>query len=193
MGPSITATGSSVAWEGVRVTSAGRARTLLDQHRAIGFAVAVTVLVVDQASKAWAVAALTGKAAVPVLGRFLTLRLIYNGGSAFSFGDRSTWIFTVIAAAAVVALTRWVWTAHTRLGALTLGLLLGGAVTHLLDRLLRAPGFGVGKVVDFIDYDEWFIGNVADIALVTGSAALGLLLFTGRETLGGRTGSAESR
>jgi signal peptidase II len=167
----------------VRVTRVGQAGQLLDHRRRNGFAVALLVLVLDQGSKAWAVASLTGRPPVHVLGRFLSLRLIYNGGAAFSTGARSTWIFTTIAAVAVVALTRWVWTARTRPGALTLGLLLGGAVTHLLDRLLRAPGFGVGKVVDFIDYDEWFIGNLADIALVLGAAALALLLATGREPL----------
>ena len=50
--------------------------------------------------------------------------------------------------------------------ALALGLLLGGALGNLTDRLLRAPGFGRGHVVDFIDYGGLFIGNVADIAIV---------------------------
>jgi signal peptidase II len=56
-----------------------------------------------------------------------------------------------------------------------LGLLLGGATTHLGDRLFRAPSFGQGHVVDFIAYADWFIGNVADIAIVVGAALIVVL------------------
>ena len=65
--------------------------------------------------------------------------------------------------------------ARSRGQALTLGLLLGGAASNLIDRLFRAPGPGVGRVVDFIDYHGWFIGNVADIAIVVSTAILVLL------------------
>jgi signal peptidase II len=116
-----------------------RSGSLFGRRRRIGLVVAVVVLAMDQASKAWAVASLAGGTPVPLLGRYLTLRLIYNAGSAFSMGQQATWIFTVIAAIAVIALARWVWTARTTVGALVLGLLLCGALTHLLDRLLRAP------------------------------------------------------
>ena len=61
-------------------------------------AVAVLVVVVDQASKFWAVSALADGSPVPVLGEFLRLRLLYNSGAAFSIGAGSTWIFTVITA-----------------------------------------------------------------------------------------------
>jgi signal peptidase II len=61
---------------------------------------------------------------------------------------------------------------RSRPWAICLGLLLGGATTHLLDRLFRAPGFGRGHVVDFIAYFDWFIGNVADIALFAGAVTL---------------------
>ena len=53
--------------------------------------------------------------------------------------------------------------------AVALGLLLGGALGNLVDRLLRAPGPGRGHVVDFIDYFGLFIGNVADVAIVAGA------------------------
>ena len=60
-----------------------------------------------------------------------------------------------------------------------LGLLLGGAVGNLVDRLVREPGVGVGHVVDFIAYADWFVGNVADIALTGGCALLMLLSVRG--------------
>jgi signal peptidase II len=62
----------------------------------------------------------------------------------------------------------WAW-------ALALGLLLGSAVGNLTDRFVRPPGGGQGHVVDFIDYNQWFIGNVADIWIV-GAAILVVIL-----------------
>ncbi|MEV8635360.1 signal peptidase II [Streptosporangium sp. NPDC051023] len=63
--------------------------------------------------------------------------------------------------------------------ACVLGALLGGAATHLLDRLLRSPGFGRGHVIDFIDYGGLFVGNVADIALTASGVLLVLLTLRG--------------
>jgi signal peptidase II len=142
---------------------------------------AATVLIIDQGTKFWAVSALTERPPIPVVGELLQLQLIYNPGAAFSIGRGSTWIFAVIAAVAVVALVRLALLVRTGAGAVGLGLVLGGATTHLLDRLFRAPGFGVGHVVDFINYNGWFIGNVADIALAVGVAILILVSFTGAE------------
>ena len=73
----------------------------------------------------------------------------------------------------------------------SLGLVLGGATTHLLDRLLREPGFARGRVVDFIDYFDLFIGNVADIALVGGIFWAALLHLRGVELDGSRGGDGK--
>lgn len=144
-------------------------------------AVAAGLLVLDQASKFWAESELTGRAPIPLVGEFLSLRLLYNPGAAFSIGEGATWVFTIIAAVAVVALAVAVSRVRSAPWAVTLGLLLGGATTHLLDRLFRAPGFARGHVVDFIDYNGWFVGNVADIALVGGAALAVLLSLRGVE------------
>lgn len=133
---------------------------------------AAVVVAVDQATKFWAVSRLVNHAAIPLLGDFLRLRLVYNPGAALSIGSGSTWVFTLLAAAAIVVILRFAVRARTRIQAIALGLLLGGAATHLLDRLFRSPGFGVGRVVDFIDYNGWFVGNVADIALTVGCGIL---------------------
>ena len=140
--------------------------------------IAVFVLLLDQATKYWAESALTGRAPIPVLGEFLQLRLLYNPGAAFSIGAGSTWIFTIVAGVAVVLLARYGLQPQTKLRAAALAMMLGGATTHLLDRLFRPPGFARGHVVDFIDYNGWFVGNVADIALVCGAILLVLLSFT---------------
>ena len=68
--------------------------------------------------------------------------------------------------------------------AIALGLLLGGALGNLVDRFFRPPGPGRGHVVDFIDYFGWFVGNVADIAIVVAAGIIMVLAFTGTSIAG---------
>jgi signal peptidase II len=143
----------------------------------LALGIAAVVLVLDQATKFWAEHALTGREPIPVLGEFLRFRLLYNPGAAFSLGAGSTWVFTIAAAVAVVVLLWYVARPQPKGWLIALSLLLGGATTHLGDRLFRDPGFARGHVVDFIDYNGWFVGNVADIALFLGAASLLLLSF----------------
>ncbi|MFC7582653.1 signal peptidase II [Nonomuraea antimicrobica] len=105
-------------------------------------------------------------------------RLLYNPGAAFSIGTGATWVFTLVAAAAVAGILYTARRLASTGWALALGALLGGAVSHLGDRLFREPGFARGHVVDFIDYGP-FVGNVADIALTCGCVALVLLSLRG--------------
>lgn len=148
--------------------------------------VAALLVAVDQLTKWWAVDALTGRAPIPVIGDFIRFRLLYNPGAAFSLGAGATWIFAVLAAVAVIALL-WISRQVRSAGwALSLGLLLGGATTHLMDRLFREPGFARGHVVDFIDYNRWFVGNVADIALFFGAVSLFVLSLRGISMDGSR-------
>ncbi|MFI7676873.1 signal peptidase II [Actinophytocola sp. NPDC049390] len=135
----------------------------------LAFGVAAAVVVVDQVTKFWAERALTGREPIPVIGDFIQFRLLYNPGAAFSMGANATWLFTIIAAVAAGWLLWYVTRPHTVSQVVAFSLLLGGAVTHLGDRLFRDPGFARGHVVDFIDYNGWFVGNVADIALTLGA------------------------
>ena len=135
----------------------------------LALGVAAAVLVVDQATKFWAERTLTGREPIQVLGDFLQFRLLYNPGAAFSMGENATWLFTIIAALAAGWLLWYVVRPHPVSQVIAFSLLLGGATTHLLDRLFRDPGFARGHVVDFIDYNGWFVGNVADIALTFGA------------------------
>jgi signal peptidase II len=140
---------------------------------------AALVLVADQASKYWAVQELGDGREVTVIPRLIGLRLVYNSGAAFSIGESVTWFFTLAAAAAVVAILYYGRRVTSSVWALTLGAVLGGAVSHLGDRLFREPGFARGHVVDFIDYHGLFVGNVADIALVLGATAFAVLSWRG--------------
>ncbi len=134
---------------------------------------AAGLVAVDQLTKWWA-EGLAGRAPINVIGELLRLRLTYNPGAAFSIGTEYTWVLTLFAAAAVVAIGLLARRVASRAWAVGLGLMLGGAATHLLDRLFREPGFARGHVVDFIDYGP-FVGNVADIALVVGVALIFVL------------------
>ncbi len=153
--------------------------------------VAIVVFVLDQTSKGWALAALADGLPRSVWDDYLRLSLVRNPGAAFSLGTGSTWVLTVLAAIVLVVLIR----ASRRLGSLgwtwAFGLILGGALGNLTDRLIRDPGFGVGHVVDFIDYNGWFVGNVADIAIVLAAGLIGLLAMRGIGIDGLRDGQPE--
>lgn len=141
--------------------------------------VAVLVYVVDQVSKALAVRHLTPGDPVRLVGSVLQLRLIRNPGAAFSLATGMTWVLTGVAVVVVVVVLRSSRRLGSRGWALALGLLLGGALGNLTDRLVREPGVGRGHVVDFIDYNGLFVGNVADIAIVVAAVLVGLLGLRG--------------
>ncbi|MFC4858784.1 signal peptidase II [Actinophytocola glycyrrhizae] len=145
----------------------------------LALGIAAVVLVADQATKFWAERTLTGRDPIPVLGDFIQFRLLYNPGAAFSIGENATWLFTIIAAGAVGWLFWYLCKPLPVSHAVPFAMLLGGATTHLLDRLFRDPGFARGHVVDFIDYNGWFVGNVADIALTLG--AILAIIVTARQ------------
>jgi len=141
--------------------------------------VAVVTYVSDQLTKAWAVAHLIEGRPQQLVGDFLQLQLIRNPGAAFSLGTGSTWVLTLIAIVVLVVIVRVSRRLGNRGWAWAFGLLLGGAVGNLTDRLVREPGVGRGHVVDFIAYSTWFIGNVADIAIVSAACLIALLALRG--------------
>ncbi|MDF2421183.1 signal peptidase II [Trueperella pyogenes] len=138
--------------------------------RILPFLLGLITIVLDQATKQWALGALEGRR-VSLIGDFLSLRLTFNSGAAFSLGASMTWVITLVAVVVSVGLPFLI-VRSQRVPAIVLGFIWGGAVGNLLDRLFREPGFPQGHVVDMIDYNGWFIGNVADIALVGGVVAL---------------------
>jgi signal peptidase II len=140
---------------------------------------AAVVLLLDQLSKLWALRSLTPGDPVDLVGSLIRLNLIRNPGAAFSIGTGATWVLTLIACGVLVFIlvtarrlgsTAWAW---------ALGLLLGGSLGNLADRVFREPGPGRGHVVDFIDYFGWFIGNVADIAIVGAAGVIAVLATMG--------------
>lgn len=141
--------------------------------------VAVVVIVVDQVTKVWAVAALAD-GPIQLVGS-LQLNLVRNYASAFSIGGGSGWgpLVSVIAVGVVVALLWMARSGTSKLGAVSIGLVAGGAFGNLIDRAVRSDrGFLGGGVVDFVDVGWWPVFNVADAAIVVGVVTLvGVSLF----------------
>jgi signal peptidase II len=131
---------------------------------------AILIVVVDQATKWWAETTLEFREYTPVIGDLLGWRLVYNPGAAFGLAADYTWVLTIFAFRVPNA---W-W-------GVGVAALLGGAISHLGDRLFRDPGFAVGHIVDFIDYAGFFVGNVADIFLVAGAIYLVLVSLFQKE------------
>ena len=156
---------------------------------------ALLVLAADQLAKHFTLQNLPFQEPVHVIGDFLIFYLTRNSGAAFSLGADATWIFTIALSAVVIAI---VWLAATRvrsrLWAVALGLLLGGVLGNLGDRLFRDPGFGVGHVVDFIDTPwMWFIPgmpggiyNIADMFIVSMMIGVAILVLVGLHLDGSR-------
>ena len=141
----------------------------------IWIALAVAIVVLDQITKYFATASLEYAIPVAVFPGF-NLTLLHNTGAAFSlFDDQSgwqRWFFSVIAVAVSIGIVFWLKTldGRQRWAPIALGLILGGALGNLIDRVL------LGYVVDFIQvyYQRWTwpAFNVADSAISVGAVML---------------------
>ena len=148
-------------------------------------------MLADVLTKQLAVHALENRAPVRLLGGAVYLVLVRNSGAAFSLGRSHTLIFPLLTLGAI----GWIGWMATRLRsvpwAVALGLVLGGALGNLGDRVFRAPGPFVGHVVDFVSvFDDagrvFPVFNVADSALTIGLGLALLLELTGRRRDGTR-------
>jgi signal peptidase II len=151
------------------------------RRRRIGvlLAVAAIAYALDVVSKVIVVAELANRGPVHVLGTFLQFTYTRNPGAAFSFGIGYTVIFSLIAVGVVVAIARVARSLYSLPWAIALGLLLGGALGNLTDRIVRSPGFLRGWVVDFIQFPHFAIFNLADSAISVGGVLMVLLAFRG--------------
>jgi signal peptidase II len=148
--------------------------------------IAAAVLVADVLTKMIAVEELSGRAPVEVLDGWLELRLVRNSGAAFGLAQGLTILFTLVAVAVVVVILRLASRMRSRGWAVALGLILGGAVGNLLDRIFREPGPLRGRVIDFLELPHWPVFNLADSAIVCGGVIMVALTATGRSYDGHR-------
>lgn len=140
-----------------------------------GLGVAAVVLLLDQATKFWAERTLTLYAPIEVTG-FFNLTLVYNPGAAFSLfstaGGWQRWVLSLVAVGVGLLVVGWLARLPRQawLQVVSLGLILGGAIGNLVDRLR------VGMVVDFFDFHyaglHWPAFNIADAAITVGALCL---------------------
>ncbi|GAA2642240.1 signal peptidase II [Streptomyces vastus] len=146
---------------------------------AVLFTVAALAYALDLVSKIIVVAKLEHHEPIEIIGDWLRFEAIRNAGAAFGFGEAFTVIFTVIATAVIVVIARLARKLYSLPWAIALGLLLGGALGNLTDRIFRSPGVFEGAVVDFIAPKGFAVFNLADSAIVCGGILIVLLSFRG--------------
>ncbi len=168
-------------------TSAGTvrpgARRRLSRSAVAGILVALAAVIylLDQLSKHWAEENLPLLDPQPFLGEVLQLTLLYNSGAAWGMGSSITPVVTCLQIGIAVAVVVFTWKAVRSLAyTVALGLVLGGALGNIHDRLLRPPGPFRGEVVDFLQLPHWPVFNVADMAVVAGAILIVLLGLLGR-------------
>lgn len=130
----------------------------------------------DRLTKVWVERFLAGRPPITVIPGVLDLRFTTNSGGAFSIGQSAPWVFVgaSILVSGVIVATAF---RHTNAGtSIALGLILGGALGNMTDRVLRGPRL-TGHVVDFVDFHVWPVFNLADSAIVVGAVVLALTSF----------------
>ena len=151
-------------------THSGNRVTLVRASR-MSLLVAAVIVLLDQISKAWALRDLADGRIIHVIWT-MQFNLTYNRGMAFSRGTGIGPIIGVIGLVVVVLLLLSLRRADNALTRVATGLIIGGAVGNILDRLFRGSGWMRGAVVDFIDFQWWPVFNVADMAIMIGAATM---------------------
>jgi signal peptidase II len=155
--------------------------------------VASGVYALDQTAKYFIVKNLTEGQQVNVIGTILQFHFVKNSGAAFSLGTGMTWLFSIVAAAVAVFIVIYARRIRSFAWSILFGLLLGGTLGNLSDRLLRPPHFGEGHVVDFIQVIDFpAIFNIADSAIVISMGLFILLTILGVRLDGRRASKTQT-
>ncbi|ANW20637.1 signal peptidase II [Streptomyces clavuligerus] len=150
------------------------------RHRvAVLLSIAIVAYLIDLVTKTIVVKKLEGQPSIEVIGDLLRFEAVRNSGAAFGIGEAYTAVFTVIASTVILVIIRLARKLYSLPWAVALGLLLGGALGNLTDRIFRAPGVFEGAVVDFIAPAHFAVFNLADTAIVSGGVLIVILSFKG--------------
>jgi signal peptidase II len=152
-------------------TTDSSSRMSLFRAARMSLLVALVIIVLDQLSKAWALRDLADGHIIHVIWT-LQFNLTYNRGMAFSRGTGLGPVIGVMALVVVVMLLLSLRRADNSLTRLATGLIIGGAIGNILDRLFRGSGWMRGAVIDFIDFQWWPVFNIADMAIMIGAATM---------------------
>lgn len=144
--------------------------TAVRRRTGLLLAVAAGVVAADQLAKLWAVHALRGGPITIVGG--VRFNLTHNSAGAFGLGGAAVPFLAVAALGLVVYMASSGATTRSPLLTVAVGLVLGGALGNLGDRLFRGAGWLRGAVVDFVDLRVWPVFNVADAAITCGCLLL---------------------
>ena len=152
--------------EGRTALRVQRWRTLLS--------VAWFIWILDLATKAWAVSQLSHRETVQIFGGFFQLTLMRNPGAAFSFATGATTLLSLFGIVVLIAIVYFAPHITSQGWSVVLGLVMGGVLGNLMDRIFRNPGFLRGHVIDWMQLPHWPIFNVADSSIV---CAAGLSMY----------------
>ena len=145
------------------------------------------IVVVDQATKHWALNRLSGGRTIDIVGS-LRFNLAFNKGMAFSQATGAGPVIGALAFVVIIVIVLWLRRNATGLPGVAAGLIVGGAIGNLIDRLLRNDAWLRGAVVDFIDL-QWFpIFNVADSCITVGAVLMVLASLRGNRASSGVAG-----
>ena len=133
------------------------------------FATAWTIWLIDFATKAWALQSLSANPR-KIIGTFVQFTLVHNSGAAFSFATGFTIAFSLLALAVVIATVYFAPRITSRGWQIAIGLLLGGVLGNLTDRIFRTPGLLSGYVIDWIQLPNWPVFNIADSSICVAAA-----------------------
>ncbi len=139
------------------------------------FSVAWAVWVLDLATKIWAVNNLSYKSNIKIIGEFFQLTFVRNSGAAFSFAAGATIFLSIFGLIVMSAILYYSPQITSRGWAVVLGLVLGGILGNMVDRIFREPGLLRGHVIDWMQLPNWPVFNIADTAIVT-AAVISMVL-----------------
>ena len=163
----------------VSEVGAARPRALWGRHTGLGFAVAIVTAGIDQGTKLWLLYVYDIAARIPVrITPFLDLVLVWNKGISYGLfqqqGALGQAVLLAIKAGAIVLLWLWLSRTSSRLTAVALGLITGGAVGNAIDSLVHegVADFVLFHITTKAIHFNWYVFNYADAAIVAGVAAL---------------------
>ena len=142
------------------------------------FGVAWAVWIIDLATKIWAVENLSYRSNIKIIGEFFQLTYVRNPGAAFSFASGATVFLSLFSLLVMIAILHYSVKITSRGWAVVLGLVLGGILGNMVDRIFREPGVLRGHVIDWLQLPNWPVFNFADMAIV--AAALISMVLTAR-------------
>ena len=142
------------------------------------FSVAWFVWILDLATKLWADSTLSHRSDIKVIGSFFKLTLVRNSGAAFSLAEGATIFLSIFGILFLCAILYFSPRITSKVWAVVLGLVMGGILGNLVDRIFREPGVLRGHVIDWMQLPNWPIFNIADSAIVI--AALIAMVLTAR-------------